>query len=453
MTRTSCARAGRRTALKAIAALGAIPLGFHIGSARGQTRQSPFTIIINQSPWFNGFRAVVERYQRETNNPLTMDVVSFAESLEKQRNSVRSRQGQYDLLIMNGLFYQEFYHGGFVQPINEIDPAFRLDPQMLRYANTVYWNEQTKTHDAQNGKLLSVPVNGNIPLLYYRADLYQEKNLQVPDTFEQLLNNAKALKTPRVYGMVQRGARGPADVSYDWFPYFNGHGGNLFRDEENGDFTVTINSPEGKAALDFYIQLAREAGHPQTGGLAQAEVIQNIVTGRAAQAIIVIAAWAQMEDPQRSAVVGKINLARVPHAAGQRPAPTLGHWLGGIPKNVPRDRQVAALAFLDWFQRRDSQVAYLEGGAPPVRQDVLSDAQLGAQPRNRWMRAMADSSEFVRRMWTIPEGAQIVSVLELRLNQAITGEMQSAAALNTMADEIHTIVRNANYRTGKLPNL
>ena len=45
-----------------------------------------------------------------------------------------------------------------------------------------------------------------------------------------------------------------------------------------------------EASLDFYIQLAREAGHPQTGGLAQAQVIQNIVTGRAAQAIIVISA-------------------------------------------------------------------------------------------------------------------------------------------------------------------
>jgi multiple sugar transport system substrate-binding protein len=448
-------KASRRTALKAIAgtAFAAGPLALHIGTARGQTaRHVPFTIIINQSPWFNGFRAVIERYQRESGNQVALDVVSYAESLEKQRNSVRSRQGQYDVLIMNGLFYQEFYHGGFVQPINDIDPAFRLDPQMLRYANTVYWNEQTKTHDP-NGKLLSVPVNGNIPLLYYRADLYQEKNLQVPDTFDQLLANAKALNSPRLYGMVQRGVRGPADVSYDWFPYFNGFGGSLFRDEDGGDLTVTINSPEGKAALDFYIQLAREAGHPQTGGQGQAQVIQSIVTGRAAQAIIVIAAWAQMEDPQRSAVVGKMNVARVPHAAGHRPAPTLGHWLAGIPKNVPRERQQAALAFLDWFQKRDSQVAYLDGGSPPVRQDVLSDPTLGAQPRNRWMRAMADSSEFARRMWAIPEGAQIVSVLELRLNQAITGEMQTAPALNAMADEIHTIIRNAGYRTGKLPNL
>jgi len=71
----------------------------------------------------------------------------------------------------------------------------------------------------------------------------------------------------------------------------------------------------------------------------------------------------------------------------------------------------------------------------------------------RKRRAMADSSEFARRMWAIPEGAQIVSVLELRLNQAITGEMQTAPALNAMADEIHTIIRNAGYRTGKLPNL
>src|SRR6188474_1662419 len=107
MTKSASTGAGRRTALKAIAALGAVPLGFNIGSARGQTRQAPFTIIINQSPWFNGFRAAVERYQRDSGNTVQLDVVSFAESLEKQRNSVRARVGTSDLLIMNGLFYQE----------------------------------------------------------------------------------------------------------------------------------------------------------------------------------------------------------------------------------------------------------------------------------------------------------------------------------------------------------
>ena len=41
-----------------------------------------------------------------------------------------------------------------------------------------------------------------------------------------------------------------------------------------------------------------------------------------------------------------------------------------------------------------------------------------------------------RMMYTVPEGPQIVSVLELRLNQALIGEKTSTDALNAMAVEM-----------------
>ncbi len=434
---------------------GAVTALSWVPGARAQAaRQAPFTIVINNSPWFDGFRGAVEAYEKETGNKVNLDVNPFGGSLEKQRASVRARDGMFDLLIMNGLYYQEMYHGGFLKPINEIDANFKLDPQMIRYDNTVFWNEASKTHDP-NGKLMSVPVNGNIPLLLYRADLYAEHKLSVPNTWDELLANAKKLHNPpRMYGIVQRGARGnPNDISYDWWPYLYSFGGKLFADEPKGDYTITINSPAGKEALDFYIRMAKEAGHPQTGGLAQAQIIQNLATGRAAHALLVIAAWAQLDDPTKSAVVGKINAARVPGSAKGKPAPVLGHWLGGIPKNVPADRQRAALAFLNWFQTRDAQMKYLAAGAPPVRQDVLSDQNLAKDPKNRWMKAMADSSDYVNLMWSVPEGSQIGDVLELRLNQAVIGEMTSAQALNAIADECHAIMQRAGYKTGKIAAL
>jgi multiple sugar transport system substrate-binding protein len=178
-----------------------------------------------------------------------------------------------------------------------------------------------------------------------------------------------------------------------------------------------------------------------------------VVTGRAAHALLVIAAWSQMDDPSKSAVVGKINAAPVPGSANGKPAPVLGHWLGGIPRNVPKPRQAAALAFLAWFQGRGPQLKYLQAGSPPVRQDVLSDQELWKDPKNRWMPAMAQSSQFVRLMWSVPEGAQIGDVLELRLNQAVIGELGSDKALNMIADETHAIMQRAGYRTGRIAPL
>src|SRR5687768_3743593 len=63
------------------------------GPALAQQKQTPITIVINQSPWFAGFAKLVEAYEKETGNKVTLDVNPFAGAAEKQRNSVRAREG------------------------------------------------------------------------------------------------------------------------------------------------------------------------------------------------------------------------------------------------------------------------------------------------------------------------------------------------------------------------
>jgi multiple sugar transport system substrate-binding protein len=439
-----------RTGMRAALALAVGLIG--AGAAQAQ-KHPPITIVINQSPWFAGFAKLVEAYEKETGNKVTLDVNPFAGAAEKQRNSVRAREGIFDLLPMNSAYLAEFYHGGFMTPLNEIDPGFKLDPEVISYDETAWWDEAKKANTAATGKLYGVPINGNVPVLYYREDLYKQHGLKVPETWEELLANAKKLHNPpQLHGMVVRAARSASDISYDWMPYLHSHGGAIFRDEKNGDFTVTLNSPEGKAALDRYLEIARSVAPPNPGSFAQGQVIQQLVTGRTAHAMNVIAAWSQMDDPTRSAVVDKINVTIAPRAANGQHAPTLGHFIGGIPKNIPMERKKAALAFLDWFQKYDSQVKYAEFGSPPVRRDVLA-SPMSKERKHRFMKALLDSAPHARMMHTIPEGAQINAVLELRLNQAVIGEQSTTSALNFAAQEIHEIVQKAGYRTGRLPDL
>ncbi|MBL8381074.1 MAG: extracellular solute-binding protein [Burkholderiales bacterium] len=439
--------------LGSVVALGVAALMAAVAAPATAQRLAPITIVINQSPWFGGFSKAVDAYEKETGNKVTLDVNPFAGSAEKQRNSVRASQGQFDILVMNSTWLAEFYHGGFLTPLGDLDPTFKLDPQVLSYDDTAYWDAKNKTNSARTGALYGVPLNGNIQLLFYRADLYQQAGLKVPETWEQLMANAQKLHSPpNVYGMVFRGARSASDISYDWMPYLHSHNGAIFRNEAAGDFTVTLNSPEAKRALDTYVDMARKVGPPNPGSYGQAQVIQALVTGKAAHGTPVIAAWSQMDDPTKSAVVGKINVAVLPRGPGGKPSPTLGHFIGAIPKNIPRERQVAALNFLKWFQTAPAQRIVAAAGAPPIRKDVL-ESDLAARPENRWMKAMVDSAPFPRSMYSVPEGPQIVSVLELRLNQALIGEKGSADALNTAAGEIAEIMRKGGYKTGRLPDL
>jgi multiple sugar transport system substrate-binding protein len=440
----------RRQTLAGLGAAGALLGSPTIGAAQGKV--APITVVINQSPWFDSFRKTVEVYEKESGNKVELDVNPFAGSLEKQRNSVRASKGQYDLLIMNSGWFAEMYFGGFVEALSDIDPSFKLDSDVFTLGDSVFFDPVKKTM-APGGKLMSVPISPLIPVLYYRGDLYKEANLKAPETFADLEANAKKFhKPPKMYGIVQRGARGPATVSFDFYPYLYGFGGSLFKNQAAGDYTVTLNSEQGRTALDYYIRLAREAGHPKTQAMDQADLIQNMVTGKTAHVMMVIAAWSQMDDPQKSAVVDKVEFAPTPHGAGLSTAPGLGHWLGGVSRNVPDDRKRAALEFLKWYQTKAAQMVTAQSGGIPVSAAVYREP-IAQERRFRWMKAIADSLPHAVSTMNFPEASEVIPILELGLNQAIAGETQAVAALNSMAGQIHAVMAKYKYNTGTLPDL
>lgn len=441
------------TRRRVLAGFGAAAAGT-LGNVRfaAAAKVAPITIVINQSPWFESFRKTVELYEKETGNKVELDVNPFAGSLEKQRNSVRASKGQYDLLIMNGGWFAEMYFGGFVEAISDIDPSFKLDPDIYTLGDTVFFDPAKKVMTPA-GKLMSLPISPLIPLLYYRGDLYKEAGLKAPETFAELEANARKLhKPPGRYGIVQRGARGPATVSFDFYPYLFGNGGSIFKDQAAADYSVTLNNEAGRTSLEYYLKLAKEVGHPQTASLDQAEVIQNMLTGKAAHISAVIAAWSPMDDPDKSAVVDKVEFAPTPHAAGFSTASGLGHWLGGVAKNIPDDRKRGVVEFLRWFQTKDAQIASAKLGGIPVNAAAYRDP-IAQERKFRWMKPLADSLPHAVSVYQFPEASEVIAILELGLNQAVAGNIAAAPALNGMAEQIHGVMSKYGYKTGKLPPL
>ena len=199
---------------------------------------APITIVINQSPWFDSFRKTVELYEKETGNKVELDVNPFAGSLEKQRNSVRASQGQYDLLIMNSGWFAEMYFGGFVEAISDIDPGFKLDPEVYTLGDTVYFDPAKKTMTPA-GKLMSMPISPLIPMLYYRGDLYKEAGLKAPETFAELEANARKFhKPPRhttASSSAARAGRIPSPTTS--IPTSMASAAGIFKDQAAGDYS------------------------------------------------------------------------------------------------------------------------------------------------------------------------------------------------------------------------
>ena len=436
------------------AGAGALGVGTSLWRSRASAqapKAAPITMVINQSPWFDGFRQLVEQYQRETGNRIELDVNPYAGALDKIRNSLRASSGSYDLLAIDNNWMVEFFDGGFLVPVTDIDAGFRIDPQVSTYGGTIYWNDKLRTFDPRGGKLMGVPINGNVEVFYYRKDLYDQHGLKVPQTWDDVLANATKLNDgSRIYGFVHRDDRESALA--DFSNYLFSFGGDVFADAANGDFTVTLNSPAALRALEFYLKLGKGGGYPTAGSVSQGQMIQLMATGKAAQTVGIVGAWAQLEDPNKSAVVGKFDAALIPSGPGGRNASRAGHWIGAIARNVPRERQGAALAFLNWFQTLDHQLAYTRFGAVPVRVD-LGTSDLARDPKFRFLKAQSENSKVAKMYAVIPEAAQMSSIVSLRLNECVIGKSAPAETLNRAATEVQELVARGGRKTGRLPDL
>ncbi|MGR3803725.1 extracellular solute-binding protein [Marinibacterium profundimaris] len=406
----------------------------------GPASAEEIRILINQSPWLNGFVAMVEEYEDQTDNTIELDVTPFGGMLEKTRNSVRGDDGRYDIVALNAAGMAEFYAGGFLKPLTEIDAEFALDENVLTFGGSTGWNFDTNGFSA-DGDLLGVPINGNVQVLYYRTDLYDEAGLTPPETWDDLMANAKALADDNTYGFIPRASRD--SILYNFTSYLFSHGGSFFADPSGGDYSVTIASPEGLKALETYIALGNEAGPPNPGAIAQAELIQLMSTGRAAHAIAVVAAYPVLNDPNSSIVAGKVGTALIPAAEGEEHASAAGHWVAAIPKNVTGEKQDAALDFLNWFLSKKQQLFYVQSGGIPVRKDLSDSA--GDNPSFAFLPAFSENASVSRMNMPLPQGSQISDAISLFLNQAVIGELTPTEALNKSADEMHRILTEAGY--------
>ena len=99
---------------------------------------------------------------------------------EKTRNATTASESEYDIVNLNEGWYAPYYAGKFMTPINEIDPNYKLDPNIITYKWSTHWNHDKK-YSTEDGVWYGLPINGNIQLFYYRSDLYEKAGIKVPD--------------------------------------------------------------------------------------------------------------------------------------------------------------------------------------------------------------------------------------------------------------------------------
>ncbi len=408
----------------------------------GVERHPEISILINESPWLGAFREIVQLYQQQTGNRVEIVGSPYGALLTRITNSLTAPESEFDIVILDEVWANQFYEGELVAALTDIDPGFAFDPGVLEYNWVTRWDHELGTN-AETGTIYGVPINGNMQIMYYRTDLLEQAGFDPPQTWDDVFRIAEHFyDPPSMYGMVGR-ATGRPDFGYQ--AVLHSFDGYLLRyHADTQDWEIGINQPVALEALNLWLRLVREYSPQDYASIGQAQMISLMQSGRIPIIYTVTAAAPNFDNPAASAVVGQVGATVVPGPEPGRHAPTTGIQPFAIPANLPAERQQAALAFLEWVIRPDVQLEFGRAGGIVTRQDAWE--ALARDPSFWWAQAVADSTPYARGQIRVTPGGRIFDSLEVLLRQVVAGDLTPQQTLQAAEREIREIMLDEGYR-------
>jgi multiple sugar transport system substrate-binding protein len=356
-------------------------------------------------------RANLPDFEKRTGIKVVIDAAPFDDLYKKQLLSL-STGGRYDLVFVDEPWIPPLSE--FLLPLNERMKA--LDVQ--DYIPT------TMASGAFQGKQFGLPVDPNVQILVYRKDLFDQKGLKPPATWDELLSTAKALHDPakQQYGIAITGSSNIQTALYMLLIQWS-YGAELVDAQGKGG----LNTPAGKKGGEVFLEVLKYTP-PNVRSYTFADVNKAIQLGQAAMAIQWASGAKPMEDKTRSTVAGKLGYALVPKAVRQ--TPMRGVWTIAIAKNSAN--QDAAWEFATWLSGKEFGTAAVKfpsatSAIHSPRVSVLKDP--GTKAALPYAETLFDSLQVTKERPRLREFADVQEHLRVTVGKLTAGELTLEAAL------------------------
>ncbi|HKB33721.1 MAG TPA: extracellular solute-binding protein, partial [Candidatus Dormibacteraeota bacterium] len=305
------------------------------------------------------FTALMQDFTRQTGIPVQVEAVPWSNVNDKLTTAVASGNGP-DLMQVGLSLLPSFESAG---ALLDLSPYVKDHPglQSSSYVGAVAADKINPS-----GKVLSVPWVSDVRVLFYRTDILNAAGISSPPTtWTQFHDDAAKLaqRGKGKYGYYIPQWDSALPVEFTWEA-----GGNLM---QNGK--VTFDTPQFKAAADFYISFYKDKLVPTASDFDQT---QGFISGSAPMIISgpYLAAGIKSTAPQLD---GKWNVAVLPKdQAGTSlfAGSNMGVWAKS--KHVG-----ASLRLLDYLAQTNAQLNWFKStNELPTAKAALADSTLTSDP-------------------------------------------------------------------------
>ncbi|HET8674655.1 MAG TPA: ABC transporter substrate-binding protein [Blastocatellia bacterium] len=417
-----------------INALAFLPLtGCGSGGGGGDRKQ--LSMAVNSGVEGDALKQAARDYEAQTGIRVQIAEFDYANLFAKELVDLKNATGAYDLIMLDDPWFPRFATEALLA---DLDPLYQKRNQTGPDSDFVPASIALCKHPYETGALYALPYVGNSQLFFYRKDLFDKHSLKAPATWEDVLAAASLIDEReragapgggRVHGYVMRAAQGNAVVA-DFMPIFWAFGAEMF--DANGN--PTVDSAESIAALKFMLELGKHAPSGYASFNAD-EVSAHLLQGTAAMSINWPAWISSFNDPQKSKVLGMVQITTMP--GGRNPGRAeIGNWLIAIPKQARNSE--AAFDFLVWATSAEQMKKSALRGNPPTRRSVFGDAELVAKFPS--YPVQLSSLETSRPRPRTPAWNEIENAFGIFLSKANSGQLSAEDAMRQANAEIAKII-------------
>ena len=396
---------------------------------------------------FEAAGTLIEQFTEETGIEVELDLTQYLNMKDRQITEI-SKPNSGDLDVVSWVVFtkNEYVANGWLEPLAPFlnnprltKPDYDIDDIVPAYLTNGGKSGGRKGYlDGPGASLYGIPFSPETSILAYRTDIFEEYELEVPTTYDELLETAAFIteNVPDVYGMTTRGSAGH-QVVHAWLLHLSPLGGTVLDDTYN----PVVNSPEAIEAVET-LQTILENSPPGAEANGAGEQDAAFLQGDSAIYLDRMAIAPQAADPEQSNIVGNVGYALHPTAA------TCGSETGGFAMGIPSnsERKEAAWLFIQWFTDKMGDQMVVEAGGNPMRLSTLGNPDLQAERPE--FPVVLEQLECANADWRplIPEWPALnAPILGEEISAALTGQKEIEDAMNSANERIREELSRAGY--------
>ncbi|WP_171058000.1 ABC transporter substrate-binding protein [Modestobacter altitudinis] len=453
-------RTGGRRNVPALAVIATLTMSGCAGWGGGPSGGGPNTInvlMVNNPQMADLQQLTAANFTAETGINVNFTVLPENDVRDKISQEFSSQAGQYDVATLSNFEIPIYARSEWIAPLDDYvaaDPDFDQDDILA---------PMTASLSGDDGKLYGEPFYGESSFLMYRKDVLDGAGIEMPaqPTWQEVADIAAQVDgiQPGMAGICLRGQPGWGQVFAPLTTVVNTFGGTWFTE----DWQAGVDSPEFRAAVQFYVDLVREHGEVGAPQAGFTECLNNLVQGNAAMWYDATSAAGSLES-EDSPVKGKMGYVAAPVVETDT-AGWLYAWSWSIQQ--ASSKKDAAWEFISWASSREyeelvgaelgwSRVPAGKRASTYENPDYLAEASAFAEPTLAAIQAADPNNAGVQprpapgiQFIDIPEFPDLATQVSQDVSSAIAGQLTVDEALERGQDLANDVAERYQDREAK----